>query len=248
MEFFTEEGGRRSTAKRTFRTHIVGNLLALVVFGSAFVGGIMLLARASDRLPGLSSVVVVPVGLVLGAIVVLAGSTMAGSLFASLQPTNWLARLGPESLELNLRSWRYARPGDEARVVRIPLRNAVAMRRVKETWTETRGDRLRRFKRQWIELDLSGVDTAPLARAVDEERDDQPRATTLLGFCTKTRHHHDTVVVPRQGRLWIEWSGGLYRDLKSDVPVEKGRVERFGLQPGLAEHLEARLASARRAA
>lgn len=243
-----EEEPRRDPASRTFRAHVLGNLLALVAFCGAFAGSMSLLGRAALELPWFAGLAVVPLGLVLGAMLVVVVYSLYRSFACSLQPTNWFARLDAAGLELNLRSLGDARPGAELPVVRLALDRVRSMRRVTETWSEARSDGLMRYKRRWIELELVGVDVASLDRAIEEEHARRPRDVGLLGVVARTKHHRDPVVVTDCGRVRVEWSGPLFRDLKRSVRVARAHVDRCGLQPGLAEHLQFRVEALRRAA
>lgn len=219
VELQIETEDRRDPARRVHRSSVLANVAAFAAAGAALAVGAWFAPRALGDLAWWLWPVVGPLVLLAGGVFLLVVSALGGAVAASLRPTNWLARTGPRGLELNLRSYLNARPGDALPVLRLEPSEIRSIGRVGESWTEERPSEKRYRFRRWLELDLGDADTSELARVLDEERRRTPAETSFAGIRSRTKHHHEPVRLEAPGRLWVEWRKGLFADLERTVPV-----------------------------
>ena len=119
---------------------------------------------------------------------------------AKFRSTNWLVRLGPDGLWINLRSYQNHHLPEAATVVHLPYAEIASARRHLETWTtpaEPNSYAGTYWKQESLELSLVSGDTREIARALADER----------GRRAVVRGKHQAVTVPAAGVVRIGWRG-----------------------------------------
>lgn len=116
----------------------------------------------------------------------------------SRDPKGWKLRWLADGLYVRYRSFRNRSfPPATPSVVYLPRREIAAIRpgRLTLVTIDSEGDRAH-WRRSGLQIELDGVDTAPLARALaDEARQRGPRGG---------RYKHQPVTLGRDGSLWVE--------------------------------------------
>src|SRR5262245_15332882 len=114
--------------------------------------------------------------------------------------TNWLLRLGPDGLWINLRSYQNRHFPEAATVLHLPYEEIASARRHLETWStpsEPSSNTGTHWKQESLELSLVSGDTREIAKALADERG---RRATIKG-------PHQAVTVPAAGVVRIAWRG-----------------------------------------
>ncbi len=181
----------------------------------------------------------------------------AGSLARGLVPrrcagevsaANWLLRLGPDGLWINLRSYQNSHLPEAATVVHLPYKEIASARRHLEIWTtpsEPNSLAGRHWKQESLELSLASGDTREIARALADER----------GRRGGVKGTHQAVTVPAAGVLRIGWRGHgndvvpplkrvldeLSRDVQLDQPTRTDRGDWCKLSDAELDELVAQL-------
>ena len=151
---------------------------------------------------------------------------------AKFRPTNWLVRLGPDGLWVNLRSYQNHHLPEAATVLHLPYAEIASARRHLETWTtpaRPASNAGTHWKRESLELSLASGDTREIARALADER----------GRRAAIRWTHQAVTVPAAGVVRIAWRGHgndvappltrVLEELSRHVPMgEPTRTDRGG--------------------
>ena len=219
MELLATGIVERDRTTRVFRHSPFNDLFGALVFLAVLVGWGFGLTKLAGEVPGYWWIVIGPIALVVGLLCVVVTTTLFGSFRSSLTEANWLARMDPDELFLNLRSYRNRHfTGDDPTVVKIGLAEIRSVGMVTETHVEAPvGSRRSRYRRKrTIELVLD-ADTAPLAEAVRMERNRQDPRKGSGGSSLK--HHHVLVFVAEPGVVRVEWNKALF-----DALAEFGKV------------------------
>lgn len=119
---------------------------------------------------------------------------------AKFRSTNWLLRLGPDGLWINLRSYQNRHLPEAATVLYLPYEEIAWARRHIETWSTPSGRSSLTgtyWKEESLELSLASSDTREIARALADER----------GRRAVIRGKHQAVTVPIAGVVRIAWRG-----------------------------------------
>ena len=146
--------------------------------------------------------------------VVLAGlfaPVVVRDTLAKFRPTNWVMRVEPEGLWINLLSFRQQPAADAATVVRVNYDEIDHAHRHIDTWTTpTEESSLAscHWKLESLDLHLASDDTRDLARALARER-------------AASKGGSPSVTAPAPGVLRIAWRGA---GLNHDVVPALGRV------------------------
>lgn len=224
MELLATGSCAYGQASRSFRHNVLGDLVMALLFGACLLGMGYGLMRISAGLPPLLWIVVGPVAFVTGLLLALVASTGLRAFLAGHKPSNWHARVGPNGLHLNLRSYRNAHfGGDTPTVVFFPFGEIERIARVTEARVEKRGSKTTQIRSRWIELELAGVDTQALAAAVAAERNREAPAEKGWIASARTKHHHVPVLCPGPERVLVEWHNGLFRALSGRVAAASPR-------------------------
>jgi hypothetical protein len=128
---------------------------------------------------------------------------------AKFRPTNWVMRVDPDGLWINLRSWQKRAGAEAAAVARVNYDEIDHAHRHIDAWTtrSINGGSCH-WKLESLELDLASDDTRDLERALAEERASGKGASP-------------SVTVPAPGVIRIAWWGP---GLNHDVTPALGRV------------------------
>lgn len=125
--------------------------------------------------------------------------TIADAL-AKFRSTNWLLRLGPDGLWINLRSYQNRHLPEAATVLHLPYKEIASARRHVETWStpsEPASDTGTHWKQESLELSLASGETREIAKALADERG---RRAAIKG-------PNQAVTVPAAGVVRIAWRG-----------------------------------------
>lgn len=130
---------------------------------------------------------------------------LAWDVVAKFRAGNWLVRIAPDGLWINLRSYLNVHLPEAATVVHLPNEEIVRAQRHTQTWS-TPGARggtgATLWWRESLELQLAPGDAEAIRRALAEERG---RKSGTAGFTIKGRQQ--SVTVPREGVVRIAWRG-----------------------------------------
>jgi hypothetical protein len=119
---------------------------------------------------------------------------------AKFRSANWLLRLGPDGLWINLRSYQNHHLPEAATVLHLPYKKIACAHRHIETWStpaDPAGLTLRQWKQESLELSLASGATGEIAKALADERG---RHAAIKGT-------HQAVTVPTPGVVRIAWRG-----------------------------------------
>jgi hypothetical protein len=119
---------------------------------------------------------------------------------AKFRSANWLLRICPNGLWINLRSYQNHRLPAAATVLLLPYEEIARAHRHIETWStpaEPSSRTLTPWKEESLELSLVSDDTREIVKALADERG---RRAAIKGT-------HQAVTVPSAGVVRIAWSG-----------------------------------------
>jgi hypothetical protein len=119
---------------------------------------------------------------------------------AKFRSTNWLLRLGPDGLWINLRSYQNRHLPEAATVLYLRYEEIASAHRHFETWStpsEPSSDAGTHWKRESLELTLVSGEIREIAKALADERG---RRAAIKG-------KHQAVTVPAAGVVRIAWRG-----------------------------------------
>ena len=224
-------------AGRVFRHSPVAGFALLAIVGLPAVGVACCAQRIGasfEALPWFFWVVGGPLmfmGFLLWLLVLQTASHAAQS---GLLATNWVLRVAPSGCAIQLRSFRNSHfPRDVPTVLWLESGEIRCARRVQETgWiASSKGRRL--VRSSWLELELQGVDCAPIEMRLAQERAEQGPPIRVLGIKTRTRFNDTPAFFVRPGVLRVEWLGAgmlaalretteIAPDLKVDLDQELG--------------------------
>jgi hypothetical protein len=142
-------------------------------------------------------------------IVVLAGmilSCFLNMLFKAFRPTNWLMRIGPDGLWINLRSYLNRDLAPAATVLFVPYREIASVHQYTVRRSERSNGRITVWTDRYLDLQL--VDAAPeeVANEISEERLRMVSREYLGGWVTsRGRNNHVPVTMPHDKLLRLAW-------------------------------------------
>jgi hypothetical protein len=193
------------------RGAIGGLILCAVLIGGVFVG----------RQVGAPA----PVWILCAIVAALLVPLVVGDMVAKFRSTNWLLRIRPDGLWVNLRSYQNRHLPDGATVLHLPYAEIACVHRHLETWSTpnvrhaagigtegahwTRRHPATSWKEESLELHLASGDTREIAQALANER----------GLKADFKGTHQSVTVPSPGVVRIAWRGH-----DNDVAPGLGRV------------------------
>jgi len=161
--------------------------------------------------------------------------------YRAMLPSNWLLRVAPAGLLLNLRSYQNPHfPCDGPTVVRFTWPELARARKVVERSTR-RGKHGHEtlVRKSWVELELAVTDTGELERLIAAERNRPGPERSFLGIRGRSRSNHVPVFVERPGVLRMDWvGGGVLRALERHLALGPRLTIDLDRQPG---DLDARL-------
>jgi hypothetical protein len=232
------------TGQRAFRHGVTGPMVMWALFVLPVPLALHLraeLGEAARSIPWPAWFLIVPLALVCGGLWLLVLHAVGQVAYRAMLPSNWLMRVSPAGLVLNLRSYQNAHfPNDGPTVVHFPWAELRCARKVIERSTRRgRGGATTLERKCWIELEVAGVETAALERLVAAERTRHGPERTFLGVRGRSRSNHVPVFVDRPGVLRVDWLGrGALRALGNHIPIGRQHTLDLDKQPG---DVEARL-------
>ncbi|HEX6884418.1 MAG TPA: hypothetical protein VF530_13655 [Planctomycetota bacterium] len=237
MELLHAPSLRPEPGERVFRHPRLGYLLVLP-FLCAPLGVAVLLLPVLDALPWAAWLLLGPVFAFGGALYALVlASTLQGARRA-FGRTNWLLRVSPAGLVLNLRSFQNAHfPEDGPTVARLAWPEVARAREVREP--APGAEHAASVTARWLQLELAGVDTAPLEALVRAERERPGPARRFLGITGRSRSGHVPVWVAAPGIVRCSWPG---REALRALEPSVSCAEPLVLAPDAEPDLERRLA------
>jgi hypothetical protein len=167
---------------------------------------------------------------------------------AKFRSANWLLRLGPDGLWINLRSYQNGHLPEAATVLHLRYEEIASAHRHLDTWStpsEPSSNAGTHWKQESLELSLVSGETREIAKALAEERG---RRATIKG-------KHQAVTVPAAGVVRIAWRGNnndvvppltrvldeLSRRVKVDEPTRTDRAHWRELSEAELDELVAQL-------
>jgi hypothetical protein len=241
MELLKAECAAAEPGERCVRHGRAGQIVILLVLAAPLAA---LVARHELVLGGLGNVTWVG-WLGLAPLLAVCVPVYAVILVAAIQitrrafsPANWLMRLSPAGLTLNLRSFQNAHfPAPEHVVVRLSWREVACVREARDVTPVRDPDQSARRER-WLQIELAGVDTGPIAAAVKAERERRGPETKRFGITSRTRFGHVPVFVATPGILRTDWMGkSLLPEFERYTRVEELHVFNLNDTPDLAARL-----------
>lgn len=226
MELLHSDQLQPEPGERVFRHGVLGPIVLLAIFATpllavlVFHERLLASAHAASWLAWLGISPILLVGGLLYAIVLQALAQVAWRAFL---PSNWLMRLSSGGLVLNLRSFQNTHfPDDGPTVVRFAWPEIARVREVRDTRPATKSEAMRTLR--WLEIELAGVETGPLARLVDEERTRPGPRKRTLGVSSSGRFGHVPVFVAKPGTVRTDWLGrAVLRTLEAHTTVAERR-------------------------
>lgn len=243
MELLRADERPHEPGERVFRHSPLGPLVALLCLLTPLVLALGIVQNPAGMgagigtLPWFAWLGLAPLlfcGALLYALVL---AVLGGAALASLRPSNWLVRVSPAGLVLNLRSYQNAHfPHDGPTVVRIPWSEVARVREVREAVEASHDEGVRTMR--WLQIELAGADTRVLERLVTAERERKGPETRRLGVTTSGRSGHVPVFVASAGILRTDWLG--VRVLGA-LAAHATRAERLTLDTDAGDDLATRL-------
>jgi hypothetical protein len=211
---------------RRFRTSPWGLAVAFLAIlgGSGFAG--WLFGRELLRSHGLIQLLALPMiaigGLVMSVILLIVFKAWT----ASLHRSNWLMLVARDGLFLNLRSYMNADfEGEDPTTAFFSFGEIASARKVEERWTQRTSHEARLEMRSFLELELAGVDTGPLAEAVRVESAKPAPEHAWFGVKIRSKAVDVPVFVQSPGVVRVQWRRGMLGALEEHVRVlEKRKV------------------------
>jgi len=252
VELLSADLFEREAGQRVFRHGLTGPMVMWALFVSPVPLAIHAraqLAEVAGSIPWVAWFVLAPMALVCGGLWLVCLHAIGQVAYRAMLPSNWLMRVSPSGLLLNLRSYQNAHfPGDGPTVVYLAWPEVARARKVVERSTR-RGRRGHETleRKSWLELELA-ADTRELERLVASERERPGPERSFLGMRGRSRSNHVPVFVEQPGVLRIDWvGGGMLRALGRHV--ELGPKVTLDRRPGdLDTRLRALLARGNRIA
>ncbi len=246
MQLLSIDLVQREPGERVFRHGVIGPLVMWALFAFPLPLALHFRAELGEFLrsvPWPAWFLIVPMTLVCGGLWLLCLHAVGQVAYRALLPSNWLLRVSPAGLVLNLRSYQNAHfPHDGPTAVCLVWTELARARKVVERSTR-RGRRGNETleRKSWIELELADLDTAELERLLDNERTRPGPERSFLGVRGRSRSNHVPVFVARPGVLRIDWvGGGALQALGTHLELAPKLTLDLDHQPG---DLDARLRS-----
>jgi hypothetical protein len=192
---------RRDLIVRHGRTGAIATLLFLLA-GLGFMAA--LAPAAFEALPWFAWLALGPIAALAGLLLLISIHALALVVVRSFSRANWLARVGPHTFDVNLRSFQNAHfPEDAPTVLRLEFGEIARVRRVLERWEDRSGKRPIQRSCAWLELQLRAGDVEALREALRRERDRPAPETRFLGVTSRTRFRHVTAMVTDADRIRV---------------------------------------------
>lgn len=188
----------------TIGTSPIACVLAFVLSLAAGVCAYELGWEPLRGLPGLAQTLLAPFVLIGGALWLLVSHALWQSMLGAFQAGNWILKVGPSDIYLNLRCYANYHLGDSGpTVVRIPHGEIESCGHLRERF-ETRHSEEHRFQ-SYLEIRLRHQDTDALREAVRAEA----KLEAPMGRWTRSRGRSmlRPVVVTGPGVLRVAWRG-----------------------------------------
>ena len=238
MEILSADFFRREAGERVFRHGVTGPMVMWALFVLPLPLAVHArgqLLEVAGSLPWPAWLVIAPMALACGGLWLVCLHAIGQVAYRAMLPSNWLMRVSPAGLVLNLRSYQNAHfPGDGPTVVHLAWPEIARARKVVEHSTR-RGQRGTETleRKSWVELELAAADTRELERLVATERERPGPESSFLGIRGRSRSNHVPVFVERPGVLRVDWVGGdPLRVLGQHVEVAPKLVLDLDHQPG----------------
>lgn len=225
MELLSADLFQREPGERVYRHGAVGPLVMWALFVLPLPLAIAGRAELGEVLRALAWpawIVLAPMALVCGGLWLLCLYAVGQVAYRAMLPSNWLLRVSPSGLALNLRSYQNAHfPNDGPTVARLAWPELARARKVVERSTRRgRNGHATLERKNWIELELRGIDTSALERLLAAERVRPGPERSFLGVRGRSRSNHAPVFLDRPGVLRLDWVGaGALRALGEHVEV-----------------------------
>lgn len=148
------------------------------------------------------------IGVLSVVIVVLISVWPIGLAIKSFRAENWLLRIAPDGLWINLRSYlnRDFAPG--ATVLFVPYAEIAGVGEHSVRREERNNGRIATWTDRYLEIHLVEPALAELAAEIAEERRRRAEGVHLGGLVTSSsRHQHVPVTVPRDDLVRVAWRG-----------------------------------------
>src|SRR5258706_9972019 len=235
---------RRVPLERVFgHSKLAGFVLLLLVGAPAVVAKwkIREIGAIFESLPWFFWLVAGPLVLMGFLLWLLVLQTASHAAQSGLLATNWVLRVSSAGIGVQLRSFRNAHfPKDVPTVLWLDPREVARARRVSETgWiASSKGKQL--VRSSWLELELQGVDSAPIEKRLAEERAEQGPQFRVLGIKTRSRFNDSPAFFARPGVLRVEWLGQGMLDALREL-VEIAPDVKVDLDQALGTELEPRV-------
>jgi len=230
--------------ERVLRHSVLGGFVMLVVLAAPGVLAVLFcrsIGASFAALPWFFWLVGGPMFLCGLALYLLVLSAARSSAMAGLLPTNWLLRVSAAGIGVQLRSYRNTHfRKDVSTVLWLDPGEVARARRVIESgWVKSsKGKTL--VRANWLELELQGVDCAPIEQRLAEERAEQGPEMRVMGIRTHTRFNEMPAYFVRPGVLRVQWLGkGMLEALREQVEVAPD--EKIDLEQALGTELEPRV-------
>ncbi len=211
------------TVLRSFGHKPLGAFVVLVVV-MACPGLPIVLAMADELprwvydLPWWGWVLGSPILLITFLLWLLLVSSMWSATMACFRSSNWVMKVTLSGVYLKFRSYlNFHFPEEAPTVVFVPFGELEAARKTVERIAvpDARGRTVVRIK-NYLDLHLRGVDTAPLDQAVAEETARKPPKRGI----SSSRFHDVPVRVPTPDVIRVEWRGGsMLKVLKPHIAI-----------------------------
>ena len=175
---------------------VVGNLLLLTLM-AGIPAGFVLIARASTwiSIPVLS-------------FAALMAMWLGGTAIKALRSTNWLLRIAPDGLWINLRSYQNRDFAPAATVLFVPNREIAGVGQHSVKRSERTSDGTAAWTDGYLDVRLTGPAPEEVGAEIAEERRRTVSRAYLGGFVTsRGRNNHVPVTVPMENVLRLAWRG-----------------------------------------
>jgi hypothetical protein len=133
---------------------------------------------------------------------------LSGVVRKAFRSTNWLMRIAPDGLWINLRSYLNRDFAPAATVLFVPYAEIAGVGEHSVKREERNNGRITTWTDRYLEIHLVEPALAELAAEIAEERRRRAEGVHLGGLVTSSgRHQHVPVTVPRDDLVRIAWRG-----------------------------------------
>jgi hypothetical protein len=144
--------------------------------------------------------------LIAGMLALLLLKWIAGNAWRSLQSTNWLLRIGPDCLLINIRSYANCDFAPARTVVELPVNDIKSVGDHIQNRIDHNADRNVRVTERFLDMRCSQPVAAESRAEIAEERRRYARGTAIGGLVTySSRAGHHSVTVPEDDLIRIAW-------------------------------------------